>query len=234
MLFGGQAHLGASFQYREFATDARGIQYRVRPFSFTTDQRFVGTGNIASRGDEIVGLEAMYIHGPIHIAGEGQYLHNRGYRPGQTVTAPQAIVGTEYAQNADFYSGWAEAGYWLTGETRGYKNGKIDRTKILHPVNEGGLGGVQVVGRVDYINLTDQVGNTAANTAGLLNGGREIGYLGAINYWPIDYVRFTAEFAHADVKGGPFAAAVVPVSTSIPAGRSYGNDTFALRAQIDF
>lgn len=234
VVMGGQLHLGANFQYREFATDARGIQYRARPFSFTTDQRFIGTGNIAGRGDEIVGLEAMYIHGPIHIAGEGQYLHVRGYRPGQTVGAPQAIVGTEYAQNADFYSGWAEAGYWLTGETRGYKNGKVDRTKILHPVSEGGMGGVQVVGRVDYLNLTDQVGNTAANSAGLVNGGRQIGYLGAVNYWPIDYVRFTAEFAHADIKGGPQAAIVVPVSTLIPAGRTYGNDTFALRAQIDF
>ncbi len=234
VVMGGQLHLGASAQYREFATDARGIQYRARPFTFTTDQRFVGTGNIAGRGDEIVGLEAMYIYGPFHVAGEGQYLHFRGYRPGQTVSAPQAIVGTEYAQNADFYSGYVEAGFWLTGETRGYKNGKVDRTKILHPVNEGGSGGLQLVGRVDYINLTDQVGNTAANSVGLVNGGRQIGYLGALNYWPIDYVRFTAEYAHAEVRGGPLAATVIPVSSLIPAGREYGTDVFAFRAQIDF
>ncbi len=234
VIMGGQLHLGASYQYREFATDARGLQYRARPFVFTTDQRFVGTGNIAGTGDEIVGLETLYIYGPLHVAGEGQYLHVRGYRPGATVTPPQAIVGTAYPQNADFFSGWVEAGYWLTGETRGYKNGKVDRTKILHPYSEGGIGGVQIVGRVDYINLTDQVGNTALNSAGLVNGGREIGYLGALNYWPIDYVRFTAEYAHAEIKGGPLAAQVVPVSTAIPAGRSYNTDVFALRAQIDF
>ncbi len=234
LFFGGQAHLGASFQYREFATDARGLQYRARPFSFTTDQRFVGSGNVAGKDDQIYGLEAMYIHGPFHVAGEGQYLHVDGYRPGEKVDAPQAIVGTEYLGNYHFWTGYAEAGYWLTGETRGYKNGKVDRTKILHPVDQGGLGGVQIVGRVDYLNLTTQVGNSAANTAGLINGGRQIGYLGALNYWPIDYVRMTAEFAHADVRGGPFAATVIPVSGAIPAGRSYGNDTFALRAQIDF
>ncbi len=234
VIMGGQAHLGANFQYREFATDARGFQYRARPFTQTTDQRFVTTGNIAAKDDQIYGLEAMYIHGPLHVAGEGQYIHMDGYRPGERVDAPQAIVGTAYPGNYHFWTGYAEAGYWLTGETRGYKNGKVDRTKILHPVNEGGMGGVQVVGRVDYINLTTPVGNTAANSGGLVNGGRQIGYLGAINYWPIDYVRFTAEYAHADVKGGPFAAAVVPVSTDIAAGRSYGNDTLALRAQIDF
>ena len=233
-VFGGQAHLGASVQYREFATDSRGLQYRARPFVFTTDQRFVGTGNIAASGDDIFGLEAMYIYGPFHVAGEGQFLHVRGYRPGYRVDAPQALTGTAYPQDADFASGYAEVGYWLTGETRAYKNGKVDRTKIIHPVGDGGIGGIQVVGRVDYLNLTDQVGNTAVNSAGLVNGGRQIGYLGAINYWPIDYVKFVAEYAHQDVRGGPFAAAVIPLGASIPAGRSYGNDVIAFRAQIDF
>ncbi|MBV8971002.1 MAG: hypothetical protein JO290_01790 [Sphingomonadaceae bacterium] len=232
-IYGGQAHLAASFQWREFATDARGLRYRARPFVFTTDQRFIDT-TVAGSGDTIVGLEALYIWGPFHVQGEGQYLHVRGYRPGYTVTPPQAITGTAYPQDADFASGYIEGGWWITGETRGYKNGKIDRTKILHPVSEGGWGGLQLAGRVDYLNLSDQVGNTAANSAGLVNGGRQIGYIGVLNYWPIDYVRIAAQYTHAEIRGGPLAAQVVPLSTQIPAGREYSTDAFALRAQIDF
>lgn len=233
-MFGGQLHLGANFQYRRFRQTALGLQYRVRPFTQTTDQRFVGTGNIASKGDEIYGVEAMFIKGPFHAAGEAQYIQNEGYLPGTVKFAPSVLLGTIYPQKAHFITGYGEAGFWLTGETRGYKNGRVDRTKILNPVSAGGLGGLQLVGRVDYIDLTDQVGNTAANSFGLINGGKQVGYLGALNYWPIDYVRFTAEYARAEVTGGPNAAVVVPTSTAVPANRKYGTDTFLLRAQIDF
>ena len=231
---GGQLHLGASAQYRRFRQDSLGLQYRARPFTQTTDQRFVGTGNIAAKGDEIYGIEAMFIKGPFHVAGEAQYIAVDGYRPTDVAVSPKVFVGTRYPENPHFITGYGEAGFWLTGETRGYKNGKVDRTKILNPVSSGGLGGLQLVGRVDYIDLTDNVGNTAANSFGLLNGGKQIGYLGALNYWPIDYVRFTAEYARAEITGGPQAATVLPLSTSAIPNRKYGTDTFVFRAQIDF
>ncbi|MGI4880497.1 MAG: OprO/OprP family phosphate-selective porin [Janthinobacterium lividum] len=232
---GTQVHLGASFQYRRFRTTAEGLQYRARPFVQTTDQRLVGTGNIAAKGDEIFGVEAMAIHGPLHVAGEAQYVKVDGLRPG--TVAPNTgttILGTLYPQNPHFITGYGEVGYWLTGETRGYKNGKVDRTKILHPVSEGGAGGFQLVGRVDYIDLTDQVGSTVPNSFGLVNGGKQVGYQGALNYWPIDYVRLTAEYVHAQITGGPFAAAVMNTSSSAIPNRKYGSDVVAMRAQIDF
>lgn len=234
LFMGGQAHLAASFQFREFKTSARGFQYRARPFSFTTDQRFVSSGSVAAKSDRIIGVETMYIHGPIHVAGEAQYVKVDGYRPGQTVVAPQALLGTSYLNNYDFWTAYAEAGFWFTGETRGYKNGKVDRTKILHSVSDGGPGGLQLVGRVDYINLTSFVNNQAANSFGVVNGGRQIGYLAALNYWPIDYVRFTAEYARSEIKGGPQGANVVPISLDPVSNRTYGTNIFALRAQIDF
>ena len=233
-MFGGQIHLGASAQYRRFRQTALGLQYRARPFTQTTDQRFVGTGNIAAKGDEIYGVEAMFIKGPFHAAGEAQYIRVEGYRPGTVVTPPQVLLGTTYPNNPHFITGYGEAGFWLTGETRGYKNGKVDRTKILNPVSAGGLGGLQLVGRVDYIDLTEQVNNPAAGSFGLVNGGKQIGYLGALNYWPIDYVRFTAEYARAEVTGGPQAANVQPLSAAAIPNRKYGTDTFVFRAQIDF
>jgi phosphate-selective porin OprO/OprP len=231
---GGQLHLGASYQYRRFRQTALGLQYRARPFTQTTDQRFVGTGNIAAKGDSIYGVEALFIKGPFHVAGEAQYIDVDGYHPGTVAVNPQVLVGTLYPNSPHFITGYGEAGFWLTGETRGYKNGKVDRTKILNPVSAGGLGGLQVVGRVDYIDLTQQVNSTVPGSFGLINGGRQVGYLGALNYWPIDYVRFTAEYARAEVTGGPQAANVQPLSTAANPNRKYGTDTFLFRAQIDF
>ena len=42
--------------------------------------------------------------------------------------------------NASFWGGYVEVGYFFTGETRGYKNGKWDRTKVLKPFGKGGWG----------------------------------------------------------------------------------------------
>jgi len=49
--------------------------------------------------------------------------------------------------------GFVQAGYFLTGETRKYKagSGKFDRTKPLRPLSEGGLGGWEVVARIDTL-----------------------------------------------------------------------------------
>ena len=55
--------------------------------------------------------------------------------------------------NPSFWGGYVEAGYFLTGETRGYKAGAWDRTKVLKPFSKGGFGAVQVIGRVDYLDL---------------------------------------------------------------------------------
>lgn len=231
---GTQFHLAGSYQFRRFRQTSLGLNYRARPFAQTTDQRFVATGGIAAKGDSIYGVEVLAIHGPLHVQGEAQYLQVDGIRPGSVASNPQVFNGTLYPNSPSFWSGYGEVGYWLTGETRGYKNGRIDRTKILRPVSDGGPGGLQIVGRVDYINLTHNVGNTAANTFGQVNGGRQIGYLAALNYWPIDYVRFTAEYARAEVKGGPFAAVVVPASTAPAFMGDYGTDAFIFRAQVDF
>jgi phosphate-selective porin OprO/OprP len=235
--FGGQLHLAVNGQYRHFKTNAFGSQYRARPFSQTTDQRFVGTANIAGKSDYILGAEALGIFGPVHVAGEAQYVKVQGAQANDTVDPGQAFTGTRLASDPDFFSAYGEVGYWLTGETRGYKNGKIDRTKILNGFNKGGWGGFQLVGRVDYLDLRDRVGGANSGTQvidGVLNGGTQTGYLAALNWWPIDYVRFTAQFSHASIEGGPNAGLVKPTSTSPLYDRKYSTNVGVIRAQIDF
>ncbi|HEU0098597.1 MAG TPA: porin, partial [Allosphingosinicella sp.] len=84
MLGDTRLHLGANFQHRVTQRDAQNVQYRSRPFTQITDQRFVDTGAIAAGGDDIVGLEFGAIMKSFHVAAEAQQLWVRGYRPGRT------------------------------------------------------------------------------------------------------------------------------------------------------
>ena len=234
---GGQLHFAVAGQYRHFKTTAFGINYRARPFTQLTDQRFANAATIAGKSDVILGAEALGIFGPLHVQGEAQYVKIDGIRTGETVDNGQVVSGTRLASDPDFFSAYGEVGYWLTGETRGYKNGKIDRTKILNGFDKGGWGGFQIVGRVDYLDLKDRVGGANVGTQvvnGILNGGQQTGFLAALNWWPIDYVRFTAQYTHAEIKGGPSAILANPSSTGFIYNRKYSTDLAVVRAQIDF
>ncbi len=241
-MFGGQLHFAVNGEYRRFRTTSLGIQYRARPFTQVTDQRFVDAGGIAAKGDYVIGLEALGIFGPFHAQGEAKFVKTDGYRPGASIAngafdPGQALAGTTLASDPNFFSVYGEVGYWLTGETRGYRNGKIDRTKILNGFDKGGWGGFNIVGRVDYIDLEDTVGGANTGTQvvnGILNGGKQTGYLAALNWWPIDYVRFTAQYIHSSVEGGPRAALVKPTSTAPIYDRKYGVDAVVIRGQVDF
>jgi phosphate-selective porin OprO/OprP len=250
-----QLHFGISGHHRVNQRDAQGQQYRARPELQTTDQRFVDAGTVASDGDDSVGLEFAAIHKSFHFAAEAQKLWVRGYTPTDIITSPNnGISGTRYVGDPSFEGGYAELGYYLTGETRGYRGGKFDRTKVLHPFDQGGWGALQINARVDYINLNDRVGDSPAGSTPVqdlsapyyVNGGRQIAYMAGLVWSPMDYVRFTAQYAHLDIRGGPRATVNTVVApgapnglfptgtTSLPNERKYGVDTAGVRAQLDF
>ncbi|WP_166430537.1 OprO/OprP family phosphate-selective porin [Polymorphobacter arshaanensis] len=242
---GGQLHFGASYQYRKTQVSAQGNLYQARPFTQTTSVRFVGTGpanntgtiasGIAASGDQIFGAELAGIWGPLHFAAEAQYLMVAAIKPGQVLPPGQASTGQRLLNDPSFFSVYGEIGYWLTGETRGYSKGEFARTNIRNPFDKGGWGGVQLVGRIDYLNLTKWVGGTGSGiVAGVLNGGQQTGYQLALNWWPTDFVRFTTQYDRAQITGGPNAGAVDPTSTSLLTDRSYGVNVVTLRAQLDF
>ncbi len=216
-------HLGANFQHRSNRTDVPQVRYRTRPLTTVTDFRFVDSGFLTAGGDDVLGVELAGIFGPFHIAGEGHKLWVNDYR------ASLDKGGLFYASGPSYVSAYGEIGYYVTGETRGYKGGRWDRTKVLRPIGNGGWGALQLNARVDMVDLTDVVGGTVR-----LNGGRETGYsLGAI--WnPIDYVRFLMQYSHIEVEGGPSAVLVVPGSTLPADARQYATDVMVLRAQIEF
>lgn len=228
-------HLGANFQHRVAQRDAQNVQYRSRPFTQVTDQRFVDTGLVAADGDDIAGLELGAIMKSFHVAAEAQQVWVRGYRPGRTFGANEgAAGGLFYAGDPNFRSAYAEVGYYFTGESRGYKGGRWDRPKVLHPFSDGGWGALQVNARLDWLDLGDRVGGATLAAPDYVNGGRQLGYELSLIWNPTDYLRFQAQYARAGIKGGPRAATVLPASSEPVNLRDFDVDTFGLRAQVEF
>ncbi len=105
LMGGNQLHFGANYQHREFQTNngaaastSQGApstnqlaRYRARPFTQTTDVRFVDTGNFAAKSDDIFGLEFAGVFKSLHVAAEGQYLKAKGYRAGDIFDATDPL-----------------------------------------------------------------------------------------------------------------------------------------------
>lgn len=228
-------HLGASFQHRVAQRDAQNVRYRARPFTQVTDQRFADTGAIAADGDDIAGLELGAIVGSFHAAAEAQQVWVRGFRPGRSFGPNDgAAGGLFYAGDPDSRSAYAEVGYFLTGESRGYRNGRWDRAKVLHPVGKGGWGALQLNARLDWPDLRDRVFEGVSVAPTYVNGGRQLGYELSLNWNPTDYVRLQAQYAHGAYTGGPRALTAAPASGDPANRRGFGVDAYGLRAQVEF
>ena len=235
-------HLGANFQHRENKREAQSRNYQVRPMTQLTDQRFISTGGLSAKGDDVAGLEVAAIMKSFHVAAEAQKAWVRGaYTPAEqaailldqgTNTTPN---GTALNGNPSFWGGYVEAGFYLTGETRAYKGGSFGRVKVLHPFNDGGWGAFQINGRVDYVNLTDDVDSGSASLAApfYVNGGKQIAYQLSGIWNPTDYVRLMAQYSHINVTGGPRNA--LSDDLTDPANkREFDSDVLSMRAQLDF
>lgn len=195
-----QLHFAASLHYRDINDAATSVRYRQRPAVHTTDVRFIDTGSITGAQKETgYGLEAAGIFGPFYVASEA-YWQN---------------VSRSGSSDPGFFGAYADAGYFITGETRGYKAGKFDRVKVKKPFGKGGLGAISVNVRYDYLDLIDEG----------IRGGKQNAYQASLNWKPSDYVLFGLNYAHLLYD----EAAIVA-----DGDRDYSVDMIALRSQIDF
>lgn len=262
---GGQLHFGATFQQREFASNNNGAasvstnapstnqlaRYRARPNTQLTDVRFVDTGSFAAKSDRVMGIELAAIFPGFYFAGEGQWTKVNAYHAGDIATGLDSFAGGNSAVTPTgapgFFGMYAEAGYFLTGETRGFKDGLWARTKVLKPLNKKGSGAFQVAARYEFLdldsnalkngltnNFTTGASSLAALNTRLGRGGTQSSYLLGLNWYPIDYIRFMVNYGRVNVEGGPLAAIVRPLSTSPVDERDYSVDVLAARMQVEF
>jgi phosphate-selective porin OprO and OprP len=96
-----------------------------------------------------------------------------------------------------FFSGWyAQAAYTLIGKPRQYRPsvaawGSPSPVEKFNPAT-GSWGAIEVGARFSTVNLNDQG----------VRGGRQRVSAAVINWYPADPLRFSLEYAHADVAGG--------------------------------
>jgi phosphate-selective porin OprO/OprP len=196
-----QLHFAGSFHHRELNDASSVVRYRQRPAIHITDVRFIDTGNMVGAETEMgYGLEAAGIFGPFYIASEAYWQH----------------LTRDGFSNPTFFGAYVDAGYFFTGETRGYKAGKFDRVKVKNPFSKGGWGSLGANLRWDHLDLVD---------AGIV-GGKQNAFQLSLNWKPEDYILFGLNYAHLIYKD---AAIVLP-----DGDRDYSVDVVGLRSQIDF
>ena len=198
-------HLGASAHWRDNGdlADIVATRYRQRPLVHSTDVRFISTPALPVEHELDYGLEAALIRGPFHAAAEAHWLSAEPLGPGP---------------DRNFFGAYAEVGYFLTGETRGYRGGRFDRTTVRRPVGgeQGGAGAFQLNLRYDYLDLN----------SGTIRGGTQNGLQVGLTWIPMDYVRFLLNYGHLI-----YDEAALPATGD---DRDYSVDVIGARAQVDF
>lgn len=202
---GNQLHFGAWSLYRD--NGSQPSRFRDRPLIHTTDTRFIDTGNLNTDSDFVYGVEAAGIFGPVYVSSEWAWLN------ADLATPVAPGLDDEFSAKG----GYVQAGYYFTGESRGYSKsgGSFDRTKPLRPLSKGGPGAWSVNLAYDYVELNDA-------GAGI-TGGSQTGYLANLIWVPENHLRFIAQFGHADIDDRIYRGVEV---NSI--------DSIGMRAEVDW
>ena len=143
-------HLGGAFNY---FVPGEGVRFRQRPEVHLSD-RLVDTGTILNAETVLrYGGEIAGVFGPFYFAGE--YIATSIAKSDEDV--PVGPLDDVWLDDNGSLSGYyAEAGYFLTGEHRVYKNGLWGRTQPgTNFLEDGGLGAWEVVARYSSLDLND-------------------------------------------------------------------------------
>jgi phosphate-selective porin OprO/OprP len=167
---------------------------RARPETHQTNVRLVDTGNVEDVDNIYTyGLEAAWVAGPLSLQGE---------------YALQKLDGG----NDPDYTGWYVYGSWfLTGQTRAYKNGSFARTKASNAW--------EIAARYSVLDLDD---------SGVQGGEQDIITLG-VNYYVNPYLRFMFNYVRTNAEPTSFRF-------DDPDGNRVDDEpgAFVVRAAMDF
>ncbi|HML91066.1 porin [Methyloceanibacter sp.] len=190
-------HLGASVRHRDAVGDPRDgvtenlFRYRARGADLHLADRFIATPFIGE-SDTFWGLEGAVVLGSFSL--QGEYSQN------------QVDVASAIANADPVYDGWyIDASYFLTGESRPYKDGVFGRVKVNNPVFEGsgGWGAWQIAARYDVLDLSDQAAAiTAGGVVTCATCGEQKTWLLGVNWHLNDYTRLMLNVNQSEIDGG--------------------------------
>lgn len=165
-------HLGASLSHERLDSDTRedAVRFRDRPESRPTEgTRLIDTRGIDAKSTTKGGLELGFLSGPFHMSAE--YL--------------RADINGEGDQRDLTLDGWhVQAGYVLTGETRGYRPTGF---RTISPASSAGAW--EIAARYSSVDLNDRD----------VRGGEQKNVTLALNYYVNDNLRFMANYIMVDV-----------------------------------
>jgi phosphate-selective porin OprO and OprP len=177
-------------------------------FTNADNNRMLNTGVIAADADYLLGLETLYIRGPLSFQAEYGWNfvdHAYGVNPsGSTGSTLNPAFAT--AQNYTFSGGYMQVAYTLTGETRAYdrrlgtlareyfgKRGPYDRFWITRDA-DGNIcsswGAWEVACRYSYVDLNDGTGLYR------IQGGEMQGVTVALNWYLNNNLNLMFDWVH--------------------------------------
>lgn len=186
-------HIGAALSLRHLRDSVYAVQYRGES---NITQSNIAAVNIAADDVELIGLEAAWLNGPLSLQGE------------YVMTAVDPSAGS----SLDFTGFYVLASYFLTGESRTYKDtaGAFSKVKVVEPYGRsGGKGAWEIAARISGLDLDD----------GAVSGGEVESYALGANWYLNDSMRVMFNYIHEEADTGA-------------AGDGKG-DILAVRLQLD-
>jgi len=154
------------------------------------------------------GLEGAGVLGPVSVQGEYSHMHLDRF-------------GTAPSLNFDGY--YVFGSFFVTGESRSFKGGLIDRLRPIRPFDptKGNWGAFELAARYDRINLTDHGLST------LDHDGHS--WTAALNWYLTGNVKLMFNYIRFEGTNSPLVATPVTIY-----GTTAKGDAFATRLHIDF
>jgi len=182
-------HVGASGYWRTGGSTT----FNSDPEITVDSNKLIDTGEIERvAGYYFTGLEAAWVEGPISLQGEYGLVNvlRKNNRSGQAAF-----------QDLNFDGYYAQASYFLTGESRNYypRFAGFWRVKPKNDfdLSEGKWGAWEVAARYSYLDLDDGASNIPG---GGIRGGVANNYTLALNWHLNPFVKVLLNYVHSDVQ----------------------------------
>lgn len=171
-------HLGIGLNYRETG-GSNSAQFKQQPETHIAGVSIVDA-DISGVDDFFnVGAEIATVQGP--FSAQAEYI--------------TTSVNRDTGKDLDFDGWYAQAGYFLTGESRNYKKGKFGGITPKANVGEGGIGAWELALRYSTVDLSDAD----------IDGGEADAVTLGLNWFPTPTLRFSANYVDVlDVEGGDY------------------------------
>jgi phosphate-selective porin OprO and OprP len=169
----------------------------------------VNTGALRARSYNVVAGEALGIWGPAHAEG-GYYQANVQQVPTSTATS----------KNPRFHGYHIQAGYVLTGETRGYD---FATGTLRNPTPSSKCGAWEIAARYSFIDLIDKN----------VYGGSEHNTTVGLNWFVNEHVRIAANYTRANIRATGTGTIGTGTSAFTSAGFQPATTTAAAKRDLD-